>query len=356
MLQASRRRAVMSTREEKVKQRIKAGHSKIAKRLQDAQAADLNEADTSALVAHILQTLLGYDPLDDLTQQYKVRGLFADYGVKIDGQLVAFVEVKSARTVLNERHLRQVEQYATNQGIDWLILTNASRWQVYHVTFTKPISRDLVVDVDLTAAPAAQIADDLYYLSKESLRRAEVERVWRERTAVGPCNLLKVLFSAPVLDRIRKELRSITGYNPSPEDLAQSIRDLLAPKVLDEVAGVFTASQATTPRRGRPKNADTEGRPVKIESGIRFPAEAYAYVPDPSEPSTWKVRLWENLEDRVTRVQLGRAATAVSPSGFRGRPLAIRPEDMAVVKAKIREWYRLLNIPQDEMPPYLSAA
>ena len=344
----------MSTREEKVKQRIKAGHAKVVKRLQEAQAADLNEADTSALVAHIFQTLLGYDPLDDLTQQYKVRGLFADYGVKIEDQLVAFVEVKSARTALNERHLRQVEQYATNQGIDWLILTNGLRWQVYHVTFTKPITRDLVVDVDLTAAPAAQIADDLYYLSKESLRREEVERVWRERTAVGPCNLLKVLFSAPVLDRIRKELRSITGYNPSPEDLAQSVRDLLAPKVLGEVTGVLTAPPV--PRRGRRKAGDSGARPGKVESGIRFPAEAYAYVPDPSEPSTWKVRLWEDLENRVTRVQLGRAASAVSPSGFRGKPLAVSGEEMAAVKAKIRECYRLLSIPQDETPAYLTDA
>jgi len=247
----------MSTREEKVKQRIKAGHAKVVKRLQEAQAVDLNEADTSALVAHILQMLLGYDPLDDLTQQFKVRGLFADYGVKIDGQLVAFVEVKSARTALNDRHLRQVEQYATSEGVDWLILTNGSCWQVYHVTFTKPIARDLVIDVDLTAVPAAQLVDELYYLSKESLKRKEIERIWRERTAVGPLHLVKVLFSAPVVDRIRKELRSITGYNPSPEDLAQSIRDLLAPKVLEEIAGIPTASPAVIRKRGRPKKTDT---------------------------------------------------------------------------------------------------
>jgi predicted type IV restriction endonuclease len=247
----------MSTREEKVKQRIKAGHSKVVRRLQDAQEADLNEADTSALVAHILQTLLGYDPLDDLTQQYKVRGLFADYGVKIEGQLVAFVEVKSARTALNERHLRQVEQYATSQGVDWLILTNGARWQVYHVTFTKPIARDLVIDVDLTSNASGQLVDELYYLAKESLKRGEIERLWRERTAVGPCNLVKVLLSAPVIDRIRKELRSITGYNPSAEDLAQNIRDLLAPKVLQEATGVFTASEVPPRKRGRPKKTDT---------------------------------------------------------------------------------------------------
>lgn len=341
----------MATREEKVKQRIKAGHAKIAKRLQEAQASDLNEADTSALVAHILQTLLGYDPLDDLTQQYKVRGLFADYGVKIDGQLVAFVEVKSARTALNDRHLRQVEQYATREGIDWLILTNAARWQVYHVTFTKPITRDLVMDVDLSETPTPQLVEQFYYLSRESLRRREVERLWRERTAVGPGNLVKVLFSAPVLDRIRKELRGITGYNPSPEDLAQSIRELLNPKVLEDVAGVLETRPA--PKERRRKCAEPRGQPAKVESGIAFPAEAYAYVPDPSDPSTWKVRLWEDLERRATAAQLGRAAAAVSGSGFRGRPVSIEPEHLPAVKAKIRESYRLLNIHDPDVPSHL---
>jgi len=342
----------MATREEKVKQRIKAGHSKIAKRLQEAQASDLNEADTSALVAHILQTLLGYDPLDDLTGQYKVGGLFADYGVKIDGQLVAFVEVKSACTALNERHLRQVEQYATRQGIDWLILTNAARWQVYHVTFTKPVTRDLVMDVDLNETPTAQLVEQLYYLSKESLRRREIERLWRERTAVGPSNLVKVLFSAPVLDRIRKELRAITGCNPSPEDLAQSIRELLSPKVLENVAGVLETRAAPTERPR--KSAEPRERPVRVESGIAFPAEAYAYIPDASDPWSWKVRLWEDLEKRVTPAQLGRAAAAVPGSGLRGRRAAIPPEHLATVKARIRESYRVLKIREDDIPPHLA--
>lgn len=341
----------MTTREEKVKQRIKAGLARFTKRLEEAKASDLNEADTSAIVQAMLDKLLGYDALDDLTQQYKVRGLYADYGVKIDGQLQAFVEVKSARTALNERHLRQVEQYATSEGIDWLILTNGSRWQVYHVTFTKPITRDLVIDVDLTEGPAPQVVDEMHYLTKESLRRGELERVWRERTAVGPCNLLRVLFSAPVLDRVRKELRTITGYNPSPDDLAQAIREMIKEKVLEEIATI-SPPKAAKARRSR-KAAEAEGRAVKVESGVGFPAEAYAYVPDPSNPRTWKVRLWEDLDLRVTKVQLGRAAAAVSPSGFRGRPLAIPPDDMPGVRTKIRECYRLLNIPLEDTPTYL---
>jgi hypothetical protein len=37
-------------------------------------------------------------------------------------------------TKLSTRHLRQVEMYAVNEGVEWIILTNGSVWQVYHIT------------------------------------------------------------------------------------------------------------------------------------------------------------------------------------------------------------------------------
>ncbi|MEC9058100.1 MAG: hypothetical protein VX410_01025, partial [Actinomycetota bacterium] len=35
---------------------------------------------------------------------------------------------------------------------------------------------------------------------------------------------------------------------------------------------------------------------TKREDGEDFPAEAFAYVPDPEKPSTWKLRLWDSLD------------------------------------------------------------
>jgi hypothetical protein len=58
------------------------------------------------------------------------------------------------------------------------------------------------------------------------------------------------LFSPLVIDRIRKEVRAATGYNPSPDDVAQNIRELLSPKALAEAAGVIPSSskKARKPR------------------------------------------------------------------------------------------------------------
>ena len=59
---------------------------------------------------------LGFDKYADLTTEYQVKGEFADFGLRIDRELVAFIEVKRVATKLSTRHLRQVEMYAVNEG------------------------------------------------------------------------------------------------------------------------------------------------------------------------------------------------------------------------------------------------
>jgi len=95
---------------------------------------------------------------------------------------------------------------------------------------------------------------------------------------------------------------------------------------------------------------------TKTEDGVQFPAAAFAYVPDAEKPSTWKLRLWEDPEKKVTRAQLGRAAAALSPGGFRGQKVAIPTEDLPTVKRKIRGEYRKLDVEEDDMPKWVKEA
>ena len=60
---------------------------------------------------------------------------------------------------------------------------------------------------------------------------------------------------------------------------------------------------------------------TKREDGQDFPAEAFAFVPDKEKPSTWKLRLWDSLEEKETAAQIGRAVAALGPGGFRGLSL-----------------------------------
>lgn len=92
---------------------------------------------------------------------------------------------------------------------------------------------------------------------------------------------------------------------------------------------------------------------MKTEDGEQYPAEAFAYVPDSEKPSTWKLRLWEDTEDKVTRAQLGRASAVLSPGGFSGQKVQIPSADLSAVKRKIRTEYKKLGVKDEEISPWV---
>jgi predicted type IV restriction endonuclease len=88
------------------------------KTLNNLVERDANEADTRLLVTEFLYVGLGFDKFEDLTGEFLVKGDFADYGIRIDNQLIAFVEVKRCTQKLGIRHLRQVQMYSVNEGVE----------------------------------------------------------------------------------------------------------------------------------------------------------------------------------------------------------------------------------------------
>ena len=88
---------------------------------------------------------------------------------------------------------------------------------------------------------------------------------------------------------------------------------------------------------------------VKVEDGIQYPAEAFAYAPD--DVTEWKLRLWEGL--KVSKSQLGYAAASLSPGGLRGKRVEISESALPAVKRNIRAGYRSLGVPDDEIPKWV---
>jgi hypothetical protein len=82
--------------------------------------------------------------------------------------------------------------------------------------------------------------------------------------------------------------------------------------------------------------------PTKTEDGEKYTAAAYAYVPDPNEPSTWRLRLQDKTH-AVTAAQVGGALAALGPKGFRGNQVEIPAGDLAGVKAKVKAAWTKAN-------------
>lgn len=89
----------------------------------------------------------------------------------------------------------------------------------------------------------------------------------------------------------------------------------------------------------------------KSEDGTEFPASDYAYVPDPTKPSTWKLRLTKTPGGDPDPGIVG-AAIAALGKGFRGNKVEIPAADRAKVVAKVRAAWKKANPDKkpDEMP------
>ncbi len=208
------------------RERVRSSLRKFSKPLQDLVNRDANEGDTRLIVTDFLEHALGYDKYEELTTEYGVKGEFADYGIRIDKELIAFVEVKRVATKLAAKHLRQVEMYAVNEGVEWMILTNGVEWRAYHLTGGLPVEIDLALEVNLLGeATPTQKANQLFYLSRESLKRRQIDDLWKARRAQSPKSLASVLGSDAVTDAIRKELRRSTGQNVERAEIARLLKE-----------------------------------------------------------------------------------------------------------------------------------
>ena len=208
------------------RERVKTALRRFSKPLADLAARDANEGDTRLLVTDLLCDGLGYDKYEDLTTEYQVKGEFADYGIRIDKQLVGFIEVKRVTTKLGVKHLRQVEMYAVNEGVEWVILTNGAVWQAYHITVGLPVTIDLAVEVDLLGPEQpGKKADKLFYLSRDAFKRRLIDELWREKRATSPASLAGIVLSDAVVSAIRKELRRQTEHNVDEAVIAKLLRE-----------------------------------------------------------------------------------------------------------------------------------
>jgi len=193
---------------EKVRNAIK----RFSKPLAELVARDANEGDTRLLVTDFLCDGLGYDKYSEITTEYRVKAEFADFGIRLDREMIAFIEVKRVNTKLGEKQLRQVQNYALNEGCEWIILTNGHTWQIYRITAALPVETDLVLEADiLSEQNINQKVNNFFYLSREVLKRKLLDAVWETRRATSPKSLTEVLCSDVVIDSIRKELKRRTG-------------------------------------------------------------------------------------------------------------------------------------------------
>lgn len=194
--------------------------------------SSVDESSTRIMVNYFLTEILGYEELVEIKTEYRIRSEYADYVIQLKRKKHFVVEVKSIELDLNEKHLRQSLSYAANEGIDWILLLNGREIQLYKVNFGKPISTTLIFSLDLLKLEDfKRSAPLIWYLTKKSIEKGELDGFWKRTNALEPSNLAKLLYSEDIVKRLRNSLRESTGILFQKEDIAESLCTLITSPV-----------------------------------------------------------------------------------------------------------------------------
>ncbi len=218
--------------------RIQSNLKKFGPILNHAKSKSLNEADTRDIVKAMIHELLGFDPFFEVTGEFSVKGQYADFAVKIGEEIRFFVEVKSIEAKLDEKHLYQVIGYAANHGVEWAVLTNGARWQVYRLFAGESKKTQLVLDFEVGVTPSGEIADCFLKCCKEGFRQDLLSSHWSSIQAFNPLRVATILTDPSVLTCVRKELKKQSGMNFDEEAIADLILNrVIRGDLADQVKG-----------------------------------------------------------------------------------------------------------------------
>ncbi len=226
-----------------------------------AQTDNLNEADTVQRLIKVFEDVFGYDPMCEISRETSIKDKYVDIALKIEGTTKLLVEVKSAGTVLRDRHIDQAQAYAANSNIRWVLLTNGVVWNLFHLTFEEGIEAVPVFTVDLSSdAWMEKGADCLALLHRQSIKKDELDEYWQHRAALSPESIARALFTEEALKFVRRLIRRNEGMLIDEEDLAAAIHEMLSTESRERIGPLKIR------RRRRSKRVQAEGAEATPEA------------------------------------------------------------------------------------------
>lgn len=265
----------MATIPQKVKERLSQGIKRFQPILSNAKTRDVNESDTVIIVTDMLSEIFGYDKYSEITSEFAIRSTFCDLATKINGKVQLLIEVKAIGSELKDNYVKQAIDYAVNQGIDFVVLTNGIIWKAYKVTFTKPIDQEMVFEIDFLqlSHKNAEDIEKLFLVSKEGWLKSTLYEFHSQKQALSRFFLGAMIMSDSVVEVIRRELRKIS---PDIKITSDQIRNVVYQEVLkrevvegdkaDEAKKKITKALSKFSKNKIAKYKETSDEDIKAES------------------------------------------------------------------------------------------
>lgn len=184
----------------------------------------LKEYPTRTIFVDPFLEALGWDVRDpdEVELEYPtVDGKSVDYALKINRKPVLLLEAKQMNDSLEDvKAITQVVGYATNDGIEWCVLTNGVRYRVYRTSERAAAPEKLLYEVsihpkDTQGLSVDQVASQLSRLSRDAIARGVLDDLGDE------------IFSTA---KVRKALDKLFSELPGP--FLRSIRKVIGDEAL----------------------------------------------------------------------------------------------------------------------------
>jgi hypothetical protein len=186
----------------------------------------------------MLSDVLGYDKYNELRTELRKNNSLYDYVVKLtDGpnkrkkdKFDFIIEAKAAHINLKQDYINQTLSYCLTSGIDFFILTNSVKWQLFSVKHSKRSpSAHLLHEVDFATSNSIEtLAEEFYLFSKAAYLSNDWKNVQQHAKATKTEDVVAVLLSDKIIKAVARELSSISGVKVSHE----AIKDVIENQVV----------------------------------------------------------------------------------------------------------------------------
>jgi len=266
--------------------------------LKAARDRDVSESDTAVIIGDILADVLGYEKYVEITTEFAIRGTYVDLAVKVGRDVHFLVEAKAIGVALKEAHVKQAIDYGANHGIEWVLLSNATTWQIYRIEFKQPIGKTLVAEIDLLNANPKdpRVVECFANLSKEGFAKGGMADFFEQQQATSKFSIAAALLGERMVSQLRLELRRLfPGVKVDEETLQESLRLEVIKRELVEGEDAAAASallkRLTRSLAREKEKAARDGSKAGADAAIPSPAIAAAanadgiVAPQPSAAS-----------------------------------------------------------------------
>jgi hypothetical protein len=232
------------------------------------------------IVTDLLQDIFGYDKYSDITSEHMIRGTFCDLAIKMDGEIKLLIEVKAIGLELKDSFVKQAVDYAVNQGVEWVALTNGVTWRAYKVIFSKPVESELVVEFNLCDLNPknSDHLELIWLLAKESWQKARLGEYHTQQQALSRFSVAAIILTDSVMDIIRREVKRMSpGVKVESTDIEKVLRnEVLKREVLE-------GDKAEAARKHVQKAA---ARALRTKSSAAVPETKESGCPSPPAETT----------------------------------------------------------------------